>query len=93
MPETDGDVSLPIAFETLIESVLSEFGVEVAGEIEATEIDDGYEAAVPIDGRLLLAEVTEYQGRLLAFQGDREIMLRGFEDDRVVLTAKVVKNP
>ena len=73
MAETSG-VSLPIAFRHLIESALSDFGVEVAGEIEATEIDGGYEAAVPIDGRLLLADVTEHQGRLLTFKDDREII-------------------
>ncbi|MFC6770014.1 hypothetical protein ACFQDD_00490 [Halorubrum pallidum] len=92
MVETGGTPP-PLAFENLIESSLSAFGVEIAGDMEATEVDSGYEVTVPIDGRLTLADVTEHQGRLLAFKENREIMLCGFEDDRVIVSAKPVANP
>lgn len=92
MNDTAG-ASLPPAFGDLIESSLSAFGVEVVGDMEATEVDGGYEVAIRIDGRLTLTEATERQGRLLAFKQDREIMLCGFEDDRVIVSAKLVENP
>jgi len=69
-----------------VEIGLGTYDVEVVGDIETTEIDEGqYNVRVQFSGELLFNDVLENHGQLL-YNKEAEIMWDGVKDGKLVLT-------